>query len=150
MPHRRRYARTPDTILLLSSLTASGAVVAVTHLAPPAVYALVTPAVSTAWACVLAISAATALLGVLWSDPVTGWALEIAGRVGLTAAMTAYAVALIDHAADARTPPPTVIDLVYLAIVVGIAASSAWRCRQLWHQWTEYRHALDRTGGDHE
>lgn len=147
MPHRRRYARTPDTILLLSALTASAAVVAVTGLVPPAVHVLVTPAVSTAWACVLAISAATALLGVLWRDPVTGWALEIAGRVGLTAAMTAYAVALIDQAADPSTPAPTVVDLVYLAVIVGIATSSAWRCRQLWHQWSEYRHTLDHTGG---
>ncbi len=135
MPDRRRYARTPDTILLLSACALSAGALTVLGQAPRSVLAIAPLWLALVWSASFALAAATALVGVLWREPLAGWLLELAGRVGLALTAAGYAIALTASATQGGTA-------LVIAIVAGIAASSGWRVYQLVRRLEEFRTAL--------
>lgn len=135
MPDRRRYARTPDTILLLAACaTSAGALTAVGQV-PRSVLEIAPMWLALIWSGGFALAAAAALAGVLWRDPLTGWLLELAGRVGLAFTATGYVVALAAAATGWGTG-------LIIAIIAGIAVASGWRVYQLVRRLDEFRLAL--------
>jgi len=130
MPDRRRYERTPDTIAMLTITALAAIVLTVAGRAPGTVLDLVPRPVALAWSAALAVAALTALAGVLHRQDVRGWVLELGGRIGLTATLAAYTLAIGASA--------SLGSLVVAGFVAAAAASSAVRTVQLWrrlHQW---------------
>lgn len=124
-PDRRRYARTPDTIALLTLAAAAGLVQILTGTYPGTVLRLVDDTWAGVWAWSLLVSAALALLGVLIRDDLDGWVLELSGRVGITLTTTGYTLALVT-----QTDDPLRSALV-IAFTAAVAVSSGWRTWQL-------------------
>lgn len=124
MPDRRRYGRTPDTVCLLAALAFVGAVLTITRQVPRSVEDLVPTWAGILWSAVFTVSAALALAGVLWRDHLTGWVLELSGRIGLACTATGYVLALIGSATQWGTA-------FVVAIVAAIAAGSVGRVVQL-------------------
>lgn len=120
MAIRRRLDRTPDTITVLALTTLSGISVLLTRTPPAAIEALVPGWVGLAWGLGMTAASACALLGVVWSEELTGWGLELAGRITLAVMLGLYAVAIALY----TTSPGAV---VALGLTVAFAASSAWR-----------------------
>lgn len=135
MPDRRRYARTPDTILLLAACALSAGVLTVVGQVPRSVLEIAPMWLALVWSGGFALAAAAALAGVLWRDPLTGWLLELAGRVGLCFTATGYVVALASSATQWGTS-------LIIAIIGGIAAASGWRVYQLVRRLGEFRESL--------
>jgi hypothetical protein len=135
MPDRRRYARTPDTILLLTACAVTSGALTLLGQVPASVLELAPLWLALVWSGSFALSAATALAGVLWRDALTGWFLELAGRVGLTFTATGYVLALVAAATQWGTA-------LVVAIVAGIAMSSGWRAYQLVRRLDEFRATL--------
>lgn len=135
MPDRRRYARTPDTILLLAACALAGGALTIAGQVPASVLDIAPMWLALVWSAGFSLSAAVALAGVLWRDALTGWLLELAGRVGLALAATGYVVALT--AAATRWGTGLVI-----AIIAGIAFASGWRVYQLVRRLDEFRTSL--------
>lgn len=131
MPDRRRYARTPDTVLLLAALALTAGVLTITGQAPGSVLDLVPMWAALVWSGTLALGAACALTGVLWRDPLWGWGLELAGRVSVAFTCAAYTWALW----SAATQPGTAL---IVAIVGGVTAASAVRIYQLTRRWRQF------------
>lgn len=135
MPDRRRYARTPDTILLLTACALTSGLLTVLGQVPASVRELAPMWLALVWSGTFALSAATALAGVLWRDALTGWFLELAGRVGLTLTAAGYVLALTAAATQWGTA-------LVVAIVGGISLSSGWRVYQLVRRLDEFRTTL--------
>lgn len=135
MPDRRRYARTPDTILLLAACALSAGVLTALGQVPGSVLDIAPMWLALVWSAGFALAAATALVGILWKEPLTGWLLELAGRVGLAFTSLGYVVALTAAATQWGTA-------LIIAIVAGISASSGWRVYQLVHRLNEFRESL--------
>ena len=135
MPDRRRYARTPDTILLLAACAVSAGVLTLVGQAPASILDIAPRWLALVWSAGFSLAATAALLGVLWRDPLTGWLLELAGRVGLAFTALGYVVALTSAATQWGTA-------LIIAIVAGIAASSGWRVYQLVRRLGEFRESL--------
>jgi hypothetical protein len=139
MPDRRRYARTPDTVLLLATLALTAGVLTVAGTAPASVLDLVPLWAALAWSGTLAGGAACALAGVLWRDPLWGWGLELAGRVSVMFTCAAYTWALWAAATQAGTA-------LVVAIVGGITVSSIVRVWQLTRRWRQFLASLEEHG----
>lgn len=135
MPDRRRYARTPDTILLLTACALTSGLLTILGQVPASVRELAPMWLALVWSGTFALSAATALAGVLWRDALTGWFLELAGRVGLTLTAAGYVLALTAAATQWGTA-------LVVAIVGGISLSSGWRVYQLVRRLDEFRTTL--------
>lgn len=135
MPDRRRYARTPDTILLLAACAVSSGALTVLGQVPRSVLEIAPVWLALVWSAGFSLAAATALAGVMWREPLTGWLLELAGRVGLAFTALGYVVALTAAATQWGTA-------LIIAIIAGIAASSGWRVYQLVHRLAEFRESL--------
>lgn len=94
MPDRMKQGRTPDTVFMLAGLAVGGAFLTAAGYVPGSVQ-FITPAWGgVLWGAVLSLSATLSLLGVLWRNPVTGWALEVSGRPGVALTCIGYAGAL--------------------------------------------------------
>jgi hypothetical protein len=139
VPDRRRYARTPDTILLLAALALTAGVLTLSAKAPGSVLELVPLWAALVWSGTLAAGAACALAGVLWRDPLWGWGLELAGRVSVACTCAAYTWALWSAATQAGTA-------LIVAIVGGITASSIARIYQLARRWRQFVASVERNG----
>lgn len=137
MPDRRRYSRTPDTILILGACALVGGFLTVTGHVPASVLALVSPGWGLAWSALFTISATSSLLGVMWRDALTGWTLELAGRLGLACTSAGYVVSL----STAMTTPGTAL---VIGIVAGISLASGWRVYQLTRRLAGFRASLNR------
>ena len=135
MPDRRRYARTPDTILLLAACAVTSGVLTAAGQVPRSVLDIAPMWLALVWSAGFSLAAATALAGVLWRDPLTGWLLELAGRAGLTLTALGYVVALTSAATQWGTA-------LIIAIIGGLAASSGWRVYQLVRRLDEFRTSL--------
>jgi hypothetical protein len=135
MPDRRRYARTPDTILLLAACAVTSGVLTAVGQVPRTVLEIAPMWLGLIWSATFALSAAAALVGVLWREPLTGWFLELAGRVGLALTAAGYVLALVSGATQWGTA-------LVIAIVAGIAVSSGWRVYQLVRRLDEFRTTL--------
>lgn len=135
MPDRRRYARTPDTILLLSTCAVAGVALTIARQVPSSVLDIAPMWLALVWSAGFSLSSAVALAGVLWRDALTGWLLELTGRVGLSLAAAGYVVALT--AAATRWGTGMVI-----AMIAGIAFASGWRVYQLVRRLDEFRTSL--------
>lgn len=134
MPDRRRYARTPDTLLVLATCAVSAGILTATGEVPPSVLQLAPRWLGLAWSAMFALAAAASLVGVLWRDPLHGWLLELAGRLGLTFTAAGYAVALGGQGNTGAAVP--------VMLVAGIAVASGWRVRQLVRRLDDFRTAL--------
>lgn len=139
MPDRRRYARTPDTVLLLGVLALTAGALTVTGQAPGSVLQLVPRWAALVWSGTLAGGAACALLGVLWRDPLWGWGLELAGRVAVACTCLAYTWALW----SAATQPGTAL---IVAVIAGITAASVARVWQLTRRWRQFVASVEQRG----
>lgn len=137
MPDRRRYARTPDTLLLLVACAVSAGILTITGEVPSSVADIAPGWLARTWSAAFALAAATALAGVLWRDAFTGWVLELAGRVGLTFTAAGYAVALAAAASQLGTG-------LIIAVIAGIAVASGCRVYQLVRRLDEFRESLRR------
>ena len=116
-------SRNPDTIYVLALLLVSGVGILAAGVEPESVNALVKPWMALTWAILLTVGAGVTLLGVLWRSPTDGLLIETVGRVVLAPAATAYAVAVV---VAAGVGAATVAGLL-----LALAASSAWRVRQI-------------------
>ena len=124
MPDRRRVERTPDTLLLLSTCALSAGVLTATGQVPLSILKVAPAWVGLVWSGALALAAATALIGVLYREPLMGWVLELAGRLGLLVGCLGYAVALVGTATAWGSS-------LIIAIITGIGVSSGWRAWQI-------------------
>lgn len=139
MPDRRRYARTPDTILILAACALVGGFLTATGHVPVSVLALVSPGWGLAWSALFTISATASLVGVFWRDALTGWTLELGGRLGLTFTAAGYVVSLT----FSMTKPGTAL---VIGIVAGISLASGWRVYQLTRRLVAFQASLARRG----
>lgn len=135
MPDRRRYARTPDTVLLLAACALTSGALTVFGQVPRSVLDIAPMWLALIWSAGFSLAAATALVGILWKDPLTGWLLELAGRVGLAFTALGYVVALTASATQVGTA-------LVIAIVAGLSVSSGWRVYQLVRRLDEFRTSL--------
>jgi hypothetical protein len=124
MPDRRRFGRTPDTICLLAVLAAVGAVLTVSGEVPKSVAELVPLPLGLMWSATFTLAAGVSLAGVLWRDHLTGWAIELAGRIGLACTCLAYTVALVGAATVWGSA-------IVIGVITSIGGSSVWRVWQL-------------------
>lgn len=124
MPDRRRYGRTPDTICLLASLALAGTALTLAGQVPGSVRDLVPMPVALLWSATFALGAAVTLAGVLWRDPLTGWTLEISGRIALSGTSLAYTLALLESSTQWGSA-------IVIVVIFSIGVSSAWRVYQL-------------------
>lgn len=137
MPDRRRFGRTPDTILLLTALTLAAGVVTIARQAPASVLEIVPLWAALVWSGTLAVGAAVALAGVLWRDELWGWGLELSGRIAVAGTCAAYGWALWSTAT-------TLGSSLLLGLVVGIAIASVVRVWQLVRRWQQFLDAVRR------
>jgi len=124
MPERRRYERTPDTLLILTSCAVTGAVLTAMGEVPKSIAAIAPMWVALLWSAAFSAAAATALVGTLHREPLVGWLLELAGRTGLALGSFGYVVALLGAAS-------AVGSALLISIVAGIGVSSSWRAWQI-------------------
>lgn len=134
MSDRMRYGRTPDTICLLAALTLAGGALTISGVVPGTIQGLVGYAVGLLWQAAFSLGAVVALIGVLWRDPLTGWALELSGRIGLSVTAPAYFSVLIVYAVDQGFQAALVT-----SVVGAIGVASAWRAWQLTRRLEEFR-----------
>lgn len=120
MAIRRRLDRTPDTVTVLALTTLSGASVLLTRTPPAAMDALAPTWLGLAWGLAMTASSACALVGAFWPEELTGWGLELAGRITLAVTLGLYGVAIALYI----TSPGAAISL---GLAVAFAASSGWR-----------------------
>lgn len=132
MPDRRRFGRTPDTICLLAVLTVVGAVLTAAGQVPASVQELVPYPVAIFWSVAFTASAAVSLTGVLWRDHLTGWALELSGRIGLAGTCLAYSIALVGAANYWGTG-------IVAGMVFALGVSSVWRVWQLVRRFSQFK-----------
>lgn len=151
MPDRRRFGRTPDTICLLAAMTLTGLALTVSGQVPNSVLDLVPHAVGLYWSAMFTLSAGVSLVGVLWRDHLTGWALELSGRIGLAGTALAYVVALVDASSHWGTA-------IVTGVIASIGAASVWRIWQLVRRFGQFKatvlaykqsHPPRRRRGDH-
>lgn len=128
-------SRNPDTIFVLALLLVSGVGILAAGVEPESVNALVAPWMALTWAILLTVGAGVTLLGVLWRSPTDGLLIETVGRVVLAPAAAAYAVAVV---VAAGVGAATVAGLL-----VALAASSAWRVRQIRAQLRHMRRVME-------
>lgn len=131
----RRYSRTPDTLAVLTACALAGLLLAVTRTVPGSVDDLVPRWVGLAWAVIFSASATASLVGLLHRDQITGWFLEVFGRIVLAGAAAVYCLALT---AVATSWNSTVI----ICLTGAIAFSSAYRARQVLRRLHEVKDAL--------
>lgn len=136
MPDRRKYERTPDTVALLVAQVAAAGIMTVTRQAPGSVESVAPGWEAAAWAAAFGAAAVLTLFGVLWREPITGWLLELVGRLGLAAAMAGYAVALIDAA---RTWGASLAILIMSAIVAASVVRVVQLAKRLRGFWVALR-----------
>lgn len=141
MPDRRRYARSPDTLAILSLAVLAGLVQILSHSYPGSVLAMVSTTWASVWAWSLVGTAGLCIAGILIRDDLDGWVLELSGRIGLSLTMAAYTFALWAGSSDRLGAA------LVLGFTAGIAASSAWRVWQLTRRLGQWRSALHRTKG---
>lgn len=135
MPGRRKQGRTPDTACLLAALVFVGFFLSVTGNVPISVAELVPMPVAILWQATFTIAAALSLLGLYWREPLTGWVLELAGRIMLFGTATGYAIAIWDNASHWGTALVTVV-------TAAIAAGSVGRIWQLVHNYRQFEASL--------
>lgn len=133
----RRYARHPDTIVLLGFLLATSLTVTLTGNVSPAVQKVAPVWLALVWSGTLAVAALLSLVGALWRDPIVGWFTELIGRVGLSITSFGFSVALIAGAQDVGAS-------IAIGFVVGIMVSSIVRARQIVRDLNLFRAALAR------
>lgn len=121
---RRRYERTPDTLVMMATIAVVGGVLTLLGEAPSSVNEVSPDWAALIWSSTFSAAAAVTLVGVLYRDPMTGWLLEIVGRSGLTLGALGYVAALAETSSGPRS-------FWAIAFVGGIGLSSAWRVRQL-------------------
>jgi hypothetical protein len=131
-----RYGRTPDTVCLLAGMAVVGTILTAVGFLPPSVQALAPPWVAAFWGAVLASSSALALAGVLWRDPLWGWALELAGRPGVACSCAGYAAAL------AMTMGTNYGAALAVVVFGSIAVSSGLRIYQLTRRIQQFLDAI--------
>lgn len=124
MPDRRRFGRTPDTICLLAVLTLVGAVLTVAGEVPKSVAELVPFPLGILWSATFTLAAGVSLAGVLWRDHLSGWAIELSGRIALACTCLAYTVALVGAATVWGSA-------IVIGVIFAIGCSSLWRVIQL-------------------
>jgi len=130
-----RYGRTPDTVSLLGVLAIAGTLLTLTGNTPGSVDEVVPYWLGLVWSAVFTLSACVALAGTLWRDALTGWTLELAGRIGLAFTAGAYVVALFNTAAHWGSS-------IVIAMVASLSFSSAWRVYQLTRKLDNFRTAV--------
>lgn len=124
MPDRRRFGRTPDTICLLAVLTLVGAVLTLAGEVPKSVADLVPFPLGILWSATFTLAAGVSLAGVLWRDHLTGWAIELSGRIALACTSLAYTVALVGAATVWGSA-------IVIGVIAALGVSSACRVYQL-------------------
>lgn len=132
MPDRRRYARTPDTICILAALAVVGGAVTVTGNVPASIAEQVPHWVGVLWSATFTLGAAVALVGVLWRDHLTGWVLELSGRIALAPTAVAYAAVLAGAATQWGTS-------IVVGIVAAIGVASGVRIYQLLRRFRKFK-----------
>ena len=132
MPDRRRFGRTPDTICLLAALTVVGAVLTATGQVPRSVADMVPMPVALVWSGTFTAAAGVSLAGVLWRDHLTGWAIELSGRVALACTSLAYTIALVGAATVWGSS-------IIIAVVASIGGASGWRVYQLVRRFDQFK-----------
>ena len=135
MPERRRYERTPDTVMVLGACAVTATALTVSGFVPGSVLAVAPYWLGLAWSGGLAFAASVALAGVLWREATTGWLLELAGRAGLTLTAAGYVYALL------RSVTATGSALIIM-LVSAIAVSSGVRVWQVYRRLTQVREAI--------
>lgn len=135
MPDRMHYGRTPDSICLLAGLALAGAALTIAQQVPASVAALAPHWVALVWSATFTLGAAVALTGLLWRDPLTGWVLELSGRIALACTAVGYAIALLSVASRWGTA-------LIVMIVASIGVASGWRVYQLLRRLENFRAAL--------
>lgn len=132
MPDRRRYARTPDTICTLAALSLVGGAVTITGNVPASIADQVPHWVGLLWSATFALGAGVALLGVLWRDHLTGWVLELSGRIALAPTAAGYAALLAGVATHWGTA-------IVVSILAAIGVASGARIYQLLHRFRRFK-----------
>jgi len=146
MPDRRRFGRTPDTICMLVVLALSGAALTVSGKVPPSVLELVPLPLALFWSGTFTAAAGVSLVGVLWRDHLTGWSIELSGRIALACTSLAYTTALIGSASNWGA-------IIVIGVIFGIGSSSVWRVYQLVRRYGQFKadvlayKSLSRQGG---
>lgn len=131
----RRYERTPDTLVMLHLIAATGVLLTLLGEAPRSINESTPRWAGIVWSAAFSASALIALAGVLHRDPMTGWLLELAGRAGLAFGAFGYVAALAYYNTALNT-------LWTAAFVGGIGLASLFRVLQLVRRLSILRRAL--------
>lgn len=124
MPERRRYERTPDTLIMLAVIAIVGTIMTLLGEVPTSIYMTTPRWAGLLWSAAFSTAALVSLIGVLHREPLTGWLLELAGRAGLLVGAFGYVVALAHYATNLRPA-------LQIGIIAGIGISAGWRVYQL-------------------
>lgn len=139
MSERRRYERTPDTLVILHLIAATGVLLTLLGEAPRSINESTPRWAGILWSGAFSASAVIALAGVLHREPATGWLLELVGRAGLAFGAMGYIAALAYNNSTLNT-------LWTVAFVGGVGLSSLWRVIQLEQRLRTLRQALKAAG----
>lgn len=131
----RRFARHPDTVVLLSLLLFLATATTLTGNVSPAVQKVAPIWLGLVWSGTFALACGIALAGVLWRDPIVGWLMELVGRVTLAITSFGFTFALV---AGMSSPGA----LVAIGFVAAICVSSVVRVKQIVKRLHEFRGAL--------
>lgn len=134
MPDRMKRGRNADTICILAAIALSAATLTLTGTLPGSVSELVPAWVGLAWASVYTVSAGLSLTGVLWRDELTGWGIELTGRIPLAVTSLLYFAMLRSEMTSFGT-------WIVLAIVGAIGVASVIRAFQLTRDTGKFKEA---------
>jgi len=109
---------------MLAVLTLVGAVLTVAGEVPKSVAELVPFPLGILWSATFTLAAGVSLAGVLWRDHLSGWAIELSGRIALSCTCLAYTVALVGAATVWGSA-------IVIGVIFAIGCSSLWRVIQL-------------------
>lgn len=135
MPERRRYERTPDTIVMLVAVAVTGTVLTLMGEVPRSIFETTPRWAGIVWSVAFSAAALITLAGVLYREPMTGWLLELVGRAGLAIGALGYVAALAEFATSLRSG-------WMIAFVGGVGVASGWRVVQLTRRVIALRAAL--------
>ena len=139
MTAERRH--NPDSMVLLGLLAVVALALTISGHVPGTVARSVPLWIGLVWSAAFAASCGIAFVGLLWRDPLTGWSLEIAGRVGISATALAYAIMMVSEATFWGTA-------IVLSTVAALGLASVWRIFQLARRLREIRSAVEAVRGE--
>lgn len=122
MPERK-YARQPDTLLMLGGLALSGIILTATAELPASISEVVPTWLGTVWSIVLSFAALASLLGLYLKDTLNGLLTIVVGRTVLSGALFAYTLALVTAATSWGSA-------IVILLVASIATSCALAARK--------------------